>query len=441
MSKFLSKNFGFYLIILLCLLPVIIWLKMMPLGFRFADLNASFTSFGQLCALVGISLFSLDLILTTKLKFLEKMFYGLNNVYLDHHLLGGIAFILLLFHPLFLVIKYILISTQTAALFLIPSLDNLTIGYGIIALIIMIISMVITFYLKLPYHLWKQTHRFLGVAFFIASLHVFFVSSDISRNKFLRLYLFSLTFLGLLALFYKIIFGVISLFIKNYTVKEVKQINDKVIEIFLVPKGKPLVYKPGQFVFVSFKQKNGGLKISSEIHPFTIASGLKDNYLSLVIKSLGKYTESLRNLLPGSLAKIEGPYGKFSYIRGRFKKQVWIAGGIGITPFLSMARSLKESVLDYKIDLYYCVKNLSEAVYFDELKNISNNHSNFRIIPFFSETQGHLTADGMQILSSGLKQTDFFLCGPTSLMNDLKGQLVSYKVNKSLIHSEDFKIN
>jgi predicted ferric reductase len=429
----IKNNFGWLVFIALSLLPTIFWYFSKPISTRFVSLATTLTSLGQITGLVGMAMFALTLILSSRLRFLENYFGGLNRVYIAHHFFGSIAFILLLFHPLILAAKFAQVSIRSAALFLLPS-SEWPINFGIIALLLMMVSLVLTFFVKLPYQIWKFSHKFLGLAFFFAALHSFFIPSDISQNIILRIYIMTLAGIGIIAFIYRAVLA--KFFVKyfEYSVEEVKILAKNLVEITMSPKGKRINFTPGQFVFVSFVDNN----ISAESHPFSISSAVSEKNLKLTIKSLGDYTSQLRNLRAGALAKIEGPFGKFSYQNVENKNQVWIAGGIGITPFLSMARSLENA--EYKIDLYYCVNNEKEPIFLEELLKISQQNPNFRIIPFYSEKQGFINAEFIQKISGDLNGKEIFLCGPPAMMKSLKEQFLKLKVSRKNIHSEEFQL-
>lgn len=144
------------------------------------------TSLGQMAGLFGMALYSLNLILASRLKFLDGYFYGLNRVYNYHRAVGSIAFSLLLFHPLFLVFEYSGLSLRSAALFLLPFTGDPAVTYGIISLGLMIILLGLTFYAKIKYQRWKMSHKFMTLVFVFALLHVIFISSDISREMIIK---------------------------------------------------------------------------------------------------------------------------------------------------------------------------------------------------------------------------------------------------------------
>lgn len=428
----IKNNFGLFAFIILSLIPSFFWFYSKPINMRFVSSVATLTSLGQITGLTGMAMFALTLILSARFKFLENYFGGLNRIYIIHHFFGSFAFILLLFHPLFLALKFVQFSTRSAALFLLPGSD-LSINFGIIALLLMILLLVITFYTKFSYQVWKFSHKFLGFAFFFGSLHSFFIQSDISQNLALRIYMLILISFAVIAFIYHSILA--KFFVKYfyYLVEDVKILKENVVEITMSPRNKKIDFIPGQFIFVSFIGSN----VSSESHPFSISSTASDKNLTLTIKSLGDYTSQLKNLKAGTLAKIEGPFGKFFSQNFANKDQIWIAGGIGITPFLSMARSLKN--IQNKIDLYYCVSEEKEAIFLEELLKISNLNSNFRIIPFYSQKYGHISVKFIQNISGDLSKKEIFLCGPLGMMRSLKEQFLNLKISRQNIHSEEFQ--
>jgi ferredoxin-NADP reductase len=144
----------------------------------------------------------------------------------------------------------------------------------------------------------------------------------------------------------------------------------------------------------------------------------------------------MRALEQGASARVEGPYGKFSYRRAQGRRQVWIAGGIGITPFLGMARSLRDPDLD--IVLFYAVKERSDAVFLDELESIARAVPGFSLVLVVEAEEGVVTADLVAARTGGLEDKDFLVCGPPVMINALRAQLAARGVPASRVHFELF---
>lgn len=431
-----KKNIGWYVSLSIMAIPGLIWLSMMPLSDRFSSLTTILTSLGQLAGLTGMTMFAVTLILISRSKWLEKMFAGLNTMYDYHHVFGAISFALLLLHPIFLAIKYWLFSPYAAALFLLPS-ENWGINLGIFGLLIMIASIVLTFFGKLLYEHWRFSHKFLGLAFLLGGIHTFLAPTDVSRSVFLKIYLLILCFAALFIYIYRALLQRWLVPKYEYQVVDITKFGPDIIEITLAQETKNISFFPGQFVFAEFNQG----KISSEIHPFSISSDAGQENIKLAIKYLGDYSEGLSKLKVGAMAKLEGPFGVFSYIYAKHKQQIWIGGGVGITPILSMARSLSTNS-DFKIVIYYCLKDEAEAVFLKELKKIEKNNPAITILTNYSVTQGHLTAKKLQKnQTTKLEETDVFICGPKDMMSDLKRQLINSQIPEEQIHTEEFAMH
>jgi len=205
MSTWLKDKTGLLIIVFLAAVPLVFWLALAPISFRFSGFAAVAESIGQLTGLVGTVLFSISLVLATRLKFLEKIYLGPRQINSSHHSIGSLAFVLLLIHPLAIAIKYIPLSVTLAAQFLLPTWNDLAKTYGIFSLILMMTLLVLTFYLRPRYDIWKLTHKFLGLAFFLASLHIYFIPSDVSRSVPLRVYMLAIIALGLAAVVRQVI--------------------------------------------------------------------------------------------------------------------------------------------------------------------------------------------------------------------------------------------
>ncbi|MBI3671811.1 ferric reductase-like transmembrane domain-containing protein [Candidatus Azambacteria bacterium] len=412
--------------------PVLIWFLYQPTTGKFSDVFSFFGSLAQISGLVGMAMFSVVLVLSARFVFVEKAFGGLDKLYKAHHILGGLAFSFLLFHPVFSAIKLAQISFSAALSLFFPSNNN-ALNFGIFSLLAMIILLVITFYANFKYNTWKWTHKFLGLAFLFAIAHTLLIPSDVSRSGFLKYYILTLAVFGVLAYSYRTLFQRRLVKKYKYTVSEVRLLGDNVFEITMQPKGAAMKFVSGQFIFISFLDD----LLGREAHPFSLVSSPSEGFLKISVKSLGDFTAKLGKLQAGTEAEIEGPFGGFSYGKYGHKEQIWIAGGIGITPFLSMLSSIGEKS-EYKVDLYYCVKNKGEAVYIPTFEKWKN--PNVRIIPFYSDESGFINAGIIEKESSGVLNKDILLCGPPGMMNALKDQFLDRGVKIKNIHYEEFKL-
>jgi predicted ferric reductase len=217
----------------------------------------------------------------------------------------------------------------------------------------------------------------------------------------------------------------------RYCVNEVRQLDDDAVEIVMAPVGRPLTFQAGQFVYATFHQSG----IPRESHPFTIASAPGDDSLRLAVKRFGDFTSSLMKLRPASQSSLEGPFGDFQLRSDSAHPQTWIAGGIGITPFLSWALSLDNSM---PADLYYCTPGPEQAHFLDELYDIADRYPTFRVIPIRKRSLGHLTVSDIEAVNPNVSHGEVFICGPPLMIDNLTAGLLKRGVPPDRIHSESF---
>jgi predicted ferric reductase len=177
----------------------------------------------------------------------------------------------------------------------------------------------------------------------------------------------------------------------------------------------------------------------NESHPFTISSAPHEDVLRLTIKACGDFTRHLfSHLQPGTEAIVEGAYGMFDYKRGG-AKQIWIAGGIGVTPFLAFIRDLKTSALDRDVDFYYTVRHREEAVFVEEIEEAARQNPRLKARVRFSSVDGSLTVDEIIRNAGGsLQGYDVYMCGPLPMVQAFEKKFLEAGVPASNIHFEEF---
>jgi predicted ferric reductase len=417
--------FAWIAIALIGLLPVVLLFAFGP-----QDYSSPTHTLGQLAGLVGMTLFSLSFLLSTRAGWIEDLFDGLDKVYPVHAVLGATSLVLLLLHPLFLVLKYVPENITLAASYLIPG-GALSVDFGIFALAGMILLLALTLYSKMGYQRWKLSHEFLGLFFILAVLHILLIRTTIARDYIFKgyyVYAIVVSVVGLVSFAYSLLRK--RLFGKKYKLVKVTLING-CFELRLEPLGKGLRYRSGQFVFVTFQNR----KVGKESHPFSIASPSGNKDMRLIIKSLGDFTGRLSDLREGDSVILEGPYGRF-HQRG-YADEVWVAGGIGITPFLGLAADLHHSKTGQAI-LYYSVKSKDEFVRLEELQAVAKTEKRFTVVPWTSVERGFLTVQELVKNAGPLRRKQFYLCGPPGLKAAIKGGLRANGVPASHIHDERF---
>lgn len=422
---------GWLIIFGLAATGALLWLASKPSEFSFMD--SPWKYLGQLAGILGTILISLEYILATRAKIFDKIFGGLDKAYVAHHFLGGLGFSLVLFHPIFLAFNSATLLNGLN-LYFIPG-GIFSYNLGIFALYAYATLIFITFYVRLPYETWRKTHTLMGIPLVIAAYHILEIGSDLGRYLPLKIFILSLVALALLSYIYRrFLYEKIS---SKYEYK-IERITShgEIIDIFMKPAGKTMQFTPGQFTFIRFKGKN----ISPELHPFSISSAPEDPELRISIKKLGDFTKNLVSNLDSTVsATLYGPHGEFGHKSLQSKKpEIWIAGGIGITPFLSMLRHYASQNDNKEISLIYSAKSPNEFVYQNEIDSLVKNMGSAKITYYNSETNGQINGEKIKNIIGNFHDKKIFMCGPKPMMNSLANAFVAQKIHPRNIIFEDF---
>lgn len=365
-----------------------------------------------------VTVFAFNFLMATRAKWVEKIFGGLDKMYLIHRRSGVIAVFLLLAH--FIVVPRDLVEFNPGK------------PLGFYAFILIIIGVILSaapiFKRKIPYHKWINFHKLMGVFYVMGVVHGILVDSLIKELPITRVYVFGMAFAGIAAWVYRaFLFGIFNKKL-DYTIGQVKELGNDTVELLLEPKVAKLDFRAGQFAFFTFPSVS-----KKEQHPFTISSHPHDEELRVTIKGLGDYTNGLSSKIAvGDLAKVEGPYGMFSSAYSKEKEQIWIAGGIGITPFLSLVKDYYTN----KVTLFWCVNDEKDAAYLEELKAIEAKNPLFDFVLWNSKVRGHINLDDMSIREP--REKSYLVCGPDGLKDSIIKQLKKEGVDREMIYDEEF---
>ena len=300
--------------------------------------------------------------------------------------------------------------------------------------------------LHLAFHIWLPVHRTVGLLIAVLLIiHVRYVSETFSSAGPPQL--------GLLAA--AAVSALIWLWVRTgwlrasrfpYRVAKVVPVGADCTRVELTPLGKNhLHYLPGQFVFVAFRSA----QVSGEPHAFTLSSSpSRTETLQFTIRACGDWTGTLTRLTIGDQAMIQGPYGRFSHLFAQPDRElVLIAGGIGITPMLSMLRFMSDRRDDRSITLVWSNHSRADMVYADELGELERKLTGLRRVPIFTksadstEPRGRLNRASLErILGHCGRNAPIFLCGPPLMMRQVKSALIGLGFSSRCIFTEAFDL-
>lgn len=435
-----TRKYRSYLLVIFPLfITVLLWI--FAKEYRGVELTFDQTPryLSQVFALLGTVLLSMSYILVTRLPQVEKFYGGLDKIYKLHSLISKWATVLILAHPLLLVVEAIP-DIESVGSYVLPlhQYNNDAQNFGIIALYLYLILIVISIFRFLPYQLWKYTHMLIGIPFFFAAYHGIEAESDVKRYWVLYAWIMFWIVIGVLAYIYKtLLYNWIG---PKYLYKltDVKYPCD-VIELYMKPVGRRLNFEPGQFVFTSFIKND---RVPREQHPFSISSSIDEDILRLSFKEYGDYTHKLKNAKKGDMVYLFGPHGDFtSYAFSQFKKQIWIAGGIGVTPFMSMLYYEAHNKDKKDIVFFYSGREEDDCVYAKEIETIlEDTDDRFTYSTHFSNEQGFLTAKQIIEKVEDINDYVILMCGPPAMLENLSKQFKAEGVDPDYIVFEEFDL-
>ncbi len=203
-----------------------------------------------------------------------------------------------------------------------------------------------------------------------------------------------------------------------------------------LPRGRIACHRPGQFGYFRVLSDACGI----EEHPFTISSPPGTASLSLTAKALGNYTTALQSVRPGDRLVFDGPYGRFTP-DGHAARYLFVAGGIGITPFLSIVAEWDSRGFACPVSLVWSVRTRAELVDGGLFGRAATQHEAFTYVPVVTDESGGRRIDEQLLrehLGPSPGQTDTFVCGPESLRRAVVEALRGLGVPRRSIHFEAF---
>lgn len=428
------------------LLPGILWWNKNYTVFTLATpAEVRWYAIGQIAALIGLSALMLQAVLASRFSVIERWF-GQDIIMRFHRRMGLVGFFLILLHPISLTTSYALVDPNSVATFLIPTWGWQLLGQiSLDLLILLVVLSVWTVVFKLPYQWWRRIHTLMYLVLLGGFIHSMQLGSDLLTAGPLRYYWTGLGIVTLVAFLHSRVISPLWARTHPYTVKSVQRSAGRVHTItFESNPAHKFTYKPGQFLFIKILSKH----IGSEWHPFTIASSPTEPTLQVSIKECGDWTNTLSSLMPGDRALIQAPFGRFSFVNLRSNRDlVFIAGGIGITPFRSMLQYIHDTKLnDRSVQLLYANRTRHDIAYREELDLLDQESKVISVVhvlsndPSWSGEQGRIDEACLTKYVLDITQKDYFICGPPPMMKAIKQTLRSLGVPANQIHTEEFSL-
>lgn len=394
------------------------------------------------CGFLALVILALQFLVTARLQPITWPF-GIDVVLRFH---GHVAFLALGL----LVVHMVLLAAEGSWTLLNPLEAHWTARFGQLGVALLGVIIALSVWrvrLRLSYELWHITHIVLAVgiiAFSFAHMLRAGAYTDATWKEVLWLTVGAAVVALLL---YTRLVKPLLLARRPYTVVAVNEERGGAWTMELEPEGHDgLSFHPGQFAWVKVNTSPFALGE----HPFSIASNPEyPGRLRFTIKELGDFTSHVRSVETGARAYVDGPFGAFTLDRYDTPGFVFIAGGIGITPVMSMLRALVTRADRRTLQLIYANKTWDEVTYREELPGFESG-LNLEVLHVLEEPPddweggtGFVTKDLLdEHLPKGQlrNRLQYFLCGPPVMIDAVKDALTELGIPLERIEYEEFAL-
>jgi ring-1,2-phenylacetyl-CoA epoxidase subunit PaaE len=217
---------------------------------------------------------------------------------------------------------------------------------------------------------------------------------------------------------------------KKLTIHALEKETDNTVSVYFKPTDALFYeYSAGQYLTVRVKI---GTKTYDRCFSLSSAPGL-DPFLRITVKLKGEVSNYFyHQAQPGHTIEALYPVGDFGLPSVEPENYVFVAGGSGITPFMSIIRSLYAQNNVAKVTLLYANKTEQNVIFKDYFMELAQSNPNFSFKTFYSGKSRISPAD------LALPKAEYFICGPDSLKNGIVANLRKANINNSSIHVENY---
>jgi predicted ferric reductase len=392
----------------------------------------------------GLSLMAVQFLLTARFKRAAAPF-GIDIIYYFHRHLAYVLVVVLLAHPAIL-----LVENPALVEFLDPRTAPASMRWGLVALLaaaVLMVTSVIRKRLRLEYDVWRPLHLVLSIAAVGGGIaHIrgvgYYASMPAVDGVWTAI---AVSLAGLVV--YVRVWRPWRLRQQPYRVASVTVERGDAWTLELAPVGhRGLTFLPGQFVWLTL----GTSPFAMREHPFSVSSEPRtDGSLAVTVKALGNFTNRIGATRIGATAYVDGPYGAFSIDHHPADGYVFLAGGIGIAPIMSFIRTLADRRDPRPLLLVYAYRRLDRMTFRDAIEALRET-LRLDVVYVLEEPPNDWTGEvgriSVPLLERHLppaaerRRCEYFVCGPTAMIDSTEQALVSCGVPVGRIRSEIFDL-
>jgi predicted ferric reductase len=397
---------------------------------------------GAVLGLLGLGVLAMQLVISGRHRWFAGS-VGQDNLLQFHRQTGLFAWMLVLAHPLSM-----LAGDPAFLTYLDPTADLLraaSLYFLVIATSVLVATSLWRVGMGLQYEWWRALHALLSLLVVSAGLGHALLVDHYTAGFATKAGLAILVGVPLLLLLETRVLRPWRLKRTPWEVTEVRDVPGDATLLRLQARGHDgLEFRPGQFAWITL----GDTPFSLQQHPFSMASrpGEHDR-LEFTAKHVGDFTRSLPGVAPGTKARVEGPYGIFSIDPASGRRMVFIAGGIGITPIMSMLRSCHARGCPQDMWLIYANNEEEDMIFRAEIDALAKEMP-LRVTHVLSEPSpgwqgetGYVDAGLLdRVLPADEDDIEYFVCGPPPMMNSVEPALRARGAAPGRVFSERFNL-
>lgn len=391
---------------------------------------------------MGMALLGLQTIPTSRLKFFVKHF-PMDTLYQFHHGLSIFTFLILLVHPILLFINnpgtLQLLNLVTA-----PWRAKAAV-VSILLMVILVVTSVWRSVMKIRYDVWRWIHD--GLAYLAIGLglyHMFKV------NYYMSLTYQKVLWLALTGIWVAILIAIrlvrpIRMLRTPYKVVEVIEERGSSWSLILQPSGHDgLRFASGQFAWITDESP---FIFRENPFSFSTSSEVQGSSFGFTIKELGDFTAKIKDFKPGDTLYVDGPYGNFSIDEHQCQNLIFVAGGIGSAPVMSMLRTLADRDAKNEITFFYGNPTWESVIYREELESLKDQ-LNLNLVHVIERPDegwqgeaGFINVDVLRRhLPADFASCTYFLCGPLPMITAVEKALDELQISPMNVHSEQYEM-
>lgn len=207
-------------------------------------------------------------------------------------------------------------------------------------------------------------------------------------------------------------------------------------------------FKPGQAIDLILANPPSADAANAR-HAFSLVSAPSEDIISIATRMRGsEFKNALASLPIGSIASLDGPFGSLTLHSNRARPAVFIAGGIGITPFMSILRQAVHDQLPQRFILVYSNRRPEVAAFLAELRKLERQKRNFRLLPTMTRTNGtgrswagrtgHIDRELINRVKNEASTAVYYVAGSPAMVAGTRQLLANAAIDDDDVRSEEF---